>query len=524
MLDYSTPRIINSGDGNDMESKLLIANNIYKSFGAVQALKNVSFEVDSAQIHCLVGENGSGKSTFVKVIAGVIQPDKGEIILNNHKYSKCTVRDSIMEGVQVIYQDLSLFPHMSVAENIATNKLIVQNKRFIDWNEIQKIAREQLDRIGVSIDLKEPVENISIANRQLVAIARALSLDAKLLFMDEPTTALTKSEVDRLISIVLDLKKKGMSVVFISHKLDEVMEVADQVAIFRDGEKVGDFLSSEVDEKMLVYHMTGRKVEWQKYSRKIEDDAPVLEVENLTSEGKYSDISFKLRKGDILGITGLLGSGRTELALSLFGLNPHDSGKITMDGKEYLFTSPEQAIQRGISLVPENRQAQGCYMGKCITDNICSVILDKVKKPLGILDTGKMDSKAKETVKELRIVTENTSTEVQNLSGGNQQKVVFGKWLATLPKVLVLDSPTVGVDVGSKEEIYERIQHFASLGMAIILISDELPEILANCNKLLIMRSGRAVAEFGKAELEAADSQKRIYDIMEEREKANESH
>lgn len=506
-----------------MEPKLLIANNIYKSFGAVQALKNVSFEVAPSQIHCLVGENGSGKSTFVKVIAGVMHPDKGEIILNGHKYSKCNVRDSIMEGVQVIYQDLSLFPHMSVAENIATNKLIVKNKRFINWDEIQDIAQEQLDRIGVSIKLNEPVESISIANRQLVAIARALSLDAKLLFMDEPTTALTRAEVDRLISIVLDLKKRGMSVVFISHKLDEVMEVADQVAIFRDGEKVGDFLSSEVNEKMLIYHMTGRDVEYQKYCRKIEDDKPVLEVENLTCEGKYSDISFQLKKGDILGITGLLGSGRTELALSLFGLNPHDSGKIIIDGKECRFTSPEQAINNGISLVPENRQSQGCYMGKSITDNVCSAILERLRKPLGVLDSGKMEEKAKEIIKELRIVTQSHSTEIQNLSGGNQQKVVFGKWLATTPKVLVLDSPTVGVDVGSKEEIYERIKQFASKGMAIILISDELPEIHANCNKLLIMRAGKAVAYLDKDDLEAEDCHKRIYEIIEEGEKANES-
>jgi simple sugar transport system ATP-binding protein len=497
-----------------MDSKILIANNIYKSFGAVQALKNVSFEVAPAQIHCLVGENGSGKSTFVKLIAGVYPPDRGEIIINGYKYTKCTVRDSIREGVQVIYQDLSLFPHMSVAENIATNRLIVQNKRLVDWREIQNIAQEQLDKIGVSIDLKEPVDNISIANRQLVAICRALSMDAKILFMDEPTTALTKHEVNRLISIVLDLKKKGISVVFISHKLNEVMEVADQVAIFRDGEKVGDFPSYEVNEKTLIYYMTGRKVEYSRYVRKNEGEEPVLEVKGFTRKGNYSDVNLKVRKGDILGIIGPMGAGRTELAMTLFGLNPQDSGKIIMEGKECRFTSPDQASKSGISLVPENRQAQGCFMGKSITDNVCSTILEMVSKALGLLDTKLMDNKAQDTVKELRIVTENVSTEVQNLSGGNQQKVVLGKWITTLPKVLILDSPTVGVDVGSREEIYERIQHFAAQGVGIIFISDEISEILANCNELLVMRSGKVVAYLDSADLEAEDSHKRIYEIM----------
>jgi simple sugar transport system ATP-binding protein len=497
-----------------MNPKILIANNIYKSFGGVQALKNISFELAPAQIHCLVGENGSGKSTFVKLIAGVYAPDSGDIILNGHKYAKCTVRDSIREGVQVIYQDLSLFAHMSVAENIATNSLIVQNKSLVKWRKIQNFAQGQLDKIGVSIDLKEPVDNISIANKQLVAICRALSMDAKILFMDEPTTALTKHEVDRLISIVLDLKKKGISVVFISHKLGEVMEVADQIAIFRDGKKVGDFPSSEVNEKMLIYYMTGRKVEYSRYVRKNKDNKPVLEVRGLTRKGNYSDINFNVRKGDILGIIGPIGAGRTELAMTFFGLNPQDSGKIIIEGKEYRFTSPDQASKSGISLVPENRQVQGSFMGKSITDNVCSTILESVSKAFGILDAIIMNSKAQNTVEKLRIVTENISTEVQNLSGGNQQKVVLGKWITTLPKILTLDSPTVGVDVGSRGEIYERIQYLAVQGVGIIFISDEIPEILANCNELLVIRSGKVVAHLNSADLEMEDCHKRINELM----------
>lgn len=497
-----------------MDSKILIANNIYKSFGAVQALKDVSFEVAPAEIHCLIGENGSGKSTFVNTIAGVHTPDQGEIILNGNKYSKLTVRDSIREGVQVIYQDLSLFSHMNVAENIEINKMIVQNKSLVDLKEVYMIAQEQLDRIGVHMDLKAPIESISIANRQLVAICRALSLDAKLLFMDEPTTALTKKEVDRLISIVLELKKKGMSIVFISHKLDEVMEVADKIAVFRDGEKVGDFSSEDMDEEKLIYHMTGRKVKYSRYIRENNDDQNLLEVKNLTKRGNYYDVSFNLRKGDILGIIGLLGAGKTELALTLFGLNPQDSGKIIVKGKESKFTSPKQAIECGISMVPESRHSQGCYLDKSISDNISSAIFDRIKNKIGVVDNEAVESKAEDSVKTLRIVTKSISTKVKNLSGGNQQKVVLAKWISTSPDILILDSPTVGVDIRSKAEIYQHIQEFARQGMGVILISSEIPEILANCNKIMIMQAGKVVAHLNENDLKLEDSREKIYKIM----------
>lgn len=508
-----------------MNSNVLIAKNITKSFGGIQALKKVNFEVAPGQIHCLVGENGSGKSTFVKVVAGVHAPDQGEIILNGHKYDRCTVADSIHEGVQVIYQDLLLFNQMSVAENIAIDRLVVQNKKLVNWQEIENIAQEQLNKILTSIDLKETVENLSVANRQIVAICRALSMNAKLLFMDEPTTALTKREIDRLITIVLDLKKKGISVVFISHKLNEVMEVADQVAIFRDGEKVGDFPATQVNEQMLTYYMTGRKVEQIKYIHKTKENKPVIETENkpilevkeLTRMGHYYDINFKLYKGEILGIIGPMGAGRTELAMTIFGLNPQNSGKVIVENQECWFISPEQPIKRGISLVPENRQIQGLFLRKDLIDNVCSTILKTFgSNMLGFLDTESMIKKTQDTIKELRIITGSVFTEAQNLSGGNQQKVVLGKWIATLTKVLILDSPTVGVDVGARQEIYDRIQHIATQGVGIIFISDEIPEILTNCNKVMVMRGGRIVANFDSKSLEADDIHKRIYELMYE--------
>jgi len=497
-----------------MDSKILVANNIYKSFSGVQALKNVSFDIAPGEIHCLVGENGSGKSTFVKIVAGVLIPDQGEIVLNGNKYTRLDVRDSIREGVQIIYQDLSLFFYMNVAENIAYNKMIVQKKRLVDWKEVYRIAQKQLDKVGVPMNLEAPVGTLSIAKRQVIAICRALSMDAKIIFMDEPTSALTKYEVERLLSIVLELKKKGTSIVFISHKLDEVMKVADKIAIFRDGEKVSDFKSADVNEEMLIYHMTGRKVDYPRYIRKVNDNENILKVNNLTSKGNYNNINFNIRKGDIVGIIGLLGAGRTEIALTMFGLNPQDSGKIIMEGKEYRFISPNQAINCGISMLPENRQTQGCFFSTSISDNISSAILDRIKNKLGILDTKLKDSIAQDTVKKFRVRTNSIDTEVKNLSGGNQQKVVLGKWIATLPKLLILDSPTVGVDVGTKAEIYEYIQHLANQGMGIILISDEIQEVLVNCNKLIVIRAGEIVAKFNNNDLEAADNRRKIYELI----------
>ena len=480
-----------------MSSKLLIAKNISKTFGGVHALKNVDFEVAAAEIHCLCGENGSGKSTFVKTVAGVYTPDSGEIIFNGRTYHKIGVREAINEGVQVIYQDLSLFSQMSVAENIAINMMVGQDRKYVNWKNIHEMAQMQLNRIGVDMDLKAPIENMSVANQQLVAICRALNMDAKLLFMDEPTTALTKHEVDRLLSIVLELKARGISVVFISHKLDEVMEVADSVSVFRDGEKVGDFSSKEIDERSLSYYMTGRKVEYPRYERKIDDDKPVLNVKNLSKEGHYEDVSMNIRKGDIVGLIGLLGAGRTELALSLFGLNPQDAGSVEVEGQEYRFTSPKQAIAAGISLVPESRQTQGCFLQKDISDNISSAILDKIRNKLGVLDRVYQRNLGQEMIEKLKVVALDAGTMVANLSGGNAQKVVLGKWIATKPKILILDSPTVGVDIGSKAEIYENIQKLASEGMGILMISDDISELMANSNKLYVMKKGRIAGEFG---------------------------
>ncbi|MBU5255561.1 sugar ABC transporter ATP-binding protein [Tissierella praeacuta] len=497
-----------------MENILLSAKNISKSFDGVHALKNVSVEIEKGKIKCLAGENGCGKSTLVKILSGVYTPDKGEINIEGRSYSRLTPITAIEEGIQVIYQDLSLFLHMSIAENIAMNKMLYSKNTFMDWNDIYSIAQEQLDKIGASLDLDTPIRNLSIANRQLVAICRALSLDAKVLFMDEPTTALTKKEVDRLLSIVLGLKEKGISVVFISHKLNEIFQISDSITVIRDGEKVGDFTADELNPKSLSYYMTGKEIGYSRYIRKESDDNKILEVKNLSKKGMFENINFSLRKGDILGITGLLGSGRTEIALSLFGLNPPDSGDILIDNKPLKIDSPTTAIKHGIALLPEDRLTQGLFLESSAKFNITATILDEIKNDFGIIDRTKQKIISTEVVNNMNVNNKDIDLHVKKLSGGNQQKIAIGKWMVTAPNIFILDTPTVGVDIGSKSEIYNKIQEHANNGMGIILISDEIEEVLGNCNKVIIMHEGKIIKYLDETDLDNENIQEEIFQII----------
>ncbi|MGI6020716.1 MAG: sugar ABC transporter ATP-binding protein [Lachnospiraceae bacterium] len=504
-----------------MENALSILNakGIEKWFGGVQALKGVDLEVMPSEIHCLCGENGCGKSTLIKVISGVHSADAGTIVLNGNEYTKLNVRQAINEGVQVIYQDLSLFARMTVAENIAINKMVGSDKKLISWNEINKIASEQLERIGVSMNLKSTVEENSISNRQLVAICRALSMDAKILFLDEPTTALTHSEVDRLLEIVMNLKKSGMSIVFVSHKLDEVMQVADKVTVLRDGILSGHLNSEELGnieqaEKKLIYFMTGKNVNYARYYNPIEGGKTLLSVNNLTRSPQYKNLTMEVKEGEIVGVTGLLGSGRTEFALSLFGLNQPDSGEVVIGDKSGIPKSPREAISRGLVLVPEERQTQGVYMNRSIEDNISSVSLKKVSSRFGVLKTKDVKKIADETINSWRVKAPGRDTTVSQLSGGNQQKVALGRWAQISPRVMIFDSPTVGVDIGSKSEIYEKIQSIASSGVGVILISDDIPELLANSTRILVFNSGQITKEMNREEIESKDARHLIEDSI----------
>lgn len=496
------------------QNALVTLKNVSKAFIGVQALSDIDLTIHEGEILCLVGENGSGKSTLVKIIAGVHSPDKGEIIFGDKTYSFLTPRTAIEEGVQVIYQDLSLFPHMTVAENIAINKSMHDHRRLVDWREVRRIAREQLAKIGVEMDLDAPVGELSIGNQQIAAICRALALDAKVIFMDEPTTALTKKEVERLLSIVMGLREKGMAVVFISHKLDEVMEIADKITILRDGKKVGDFKSTELDEESIIRHMTGKDVTYNKYKRKTADDTVLLQIRDLTKKGHYENITFDVRRGDILGLAGLLGAGRRELALSLFGLNPPDSGEILFEGKPVVIDSPATAKDLGIGFLPEDRYTQGLFLSKDVMQNVSSAILDDISGFAKVVNEDAEKRLAEDSVRTLRIRTSSIKTIVKTLSGGNQQKAVIGKWMAIQPKLFILNSPTVGIDVGAKSEIYERIQGYASEGMALIYISDEITQIVNNCNRVLVMSNGKCVEILEEEDLQHPDVERHIEELI----------
>ncbi len=496
-----------------MPETMLRAEHICKAFVGVQALNDVSLVINSGEIHCLAGENGSGKSTFVKTVSGVYAPDAGTIALNGHVYARLTPNQAMHEGVQVIYQDLSLFDHMTVAENIAISHLRQLGRKTVNWSEVFKIAEQQTRRIGVTLDLNATIRETPMANRQLTAICRALAQNAKILFMDEPTTALTRQEVDNLLNVARELKQKGLAIVFISHKLDEVFAVADKITIFRDGHKVGDFASSELDRKTLAYQMTGRDVEYPRYRRSIRDDAVLMELRGLTKPGHYEDISFQIRKGDILGVTGLLGSGRTELALSLFGLNPPSKGEVLFEGKPADIRSPKHAKKIGIALLPEDRATQGMFRERSIRENLSSAMVDDIS-PGGLLDRTREEALAEDGVKRLRVRTPSVETLIGSLSGGNQQKGVVAKWIGTKPKLFIMDSPTVGVDIGSKAEIYEIIQSFAAEGMAIILITDEIEELLSNANRVMIMAGHRAAALLDEEELGKPGVERQIAELI----------
>ena len=492
---------------------ILSASNISKSFIGVRALNNIDITINAGEIHCLAGENGCGKSTLVKCISGVYTPDEGTIQIEGQTCGSMTPIEAMNHGIQVIYQDLSLFQHMTVAENIAISKLKFENTKIINWKTIKAIAKEQLDKIGVTMDLDETVGEISMANKQMVAICRALAQNAKILFMDEPTTALTKTEVSHLMKVMLELKKKGLAIVFISHKLDEVFEVADKITIFRNGNKIGDFNSSDLDEKSLSYYMTGREIEYPRYHRTYKDNTPILSVDHLTRKGQYEDMSLTVRPGDIIGLTGLLGSGRTELAMSLFGLNKTQAGVIKVNGKEVDINSPMVAKKYGIALLPEDRSREGLFIERKIKENISAPIIDTICKK-GIVNRKKENEIAEKYVEELKVRTPSIETVVGTLSGGNQQKVVISKWIATSPKVFIMDTPTVGIDIGSKAEIYEQIHKFADEGMAIILISDEIQEVMANCNRVLVMAHGKCVVELSEEDLMQEGADKHLAEII----------
>jgi simple sugar transport system ATP-binding protein len=476
-------------------AKFLDLQGISKHFGGVVALRRVDLSLSAGEVHCLVGENGSGKSTLIKIISGVLRPEPGgRIVIDGRAHPHLDPVQSTACGIEVIYQDLSLFPNLSVAENIAIAGHLGA-PRLVNWRTLRATAQAAMARIGAALDPDARVEDLSIANRQLVAICRAMAADARLVVMDEPTASLTRHEVDALVRLVADLKQAGICIVFVSHRLDEVMEIADRVTVLRDGAKVGEFPAQEMDDRKLSTLMTGKAFAYQTRAADSSASDTVLSVRHLSRAGQYADISLDIRAGEIVGLTGLLGSGRTEFALSLFGMNRPTAGEIRLNGKPLALKTNAQAIEEGIAYVSEDRLHLGLVLEQPISSNILITVLDELTNGLGLVPEARRRQTARKWIEDLAIKAPNPEHAARTLSGGNQQRVVLAKWMATEPRLLILDSPTVGVDIAAKDGIYEIVRALAARGVAILLISDETPEVFYHAHRVLVMRRGRLAGE-----------------------------
>jgi simple sugar transport system ATP-binding protein len=498
-------------DEGAMVRPLLSLRGINMNFGGVRALKNVSFDVLPGEVHCLAGENGCGKSTLIKVISGVYRPGEGaEIVFDGETISHMTPGMAQSRGIQVIWQDLALFPEMSVAENIAFQTLSGARPRFVDYGAIRRTAEEALARLGVALDVDRPLKDFAIAQRQIVAIARALIGEARLVFMDEPTASLTQAETDNLLSIVRTLSASGVAVVFVSHRLAEVLDISSRITVLRDGALVGVYPVEGMTQSRITELMTGRTFDQNVRARDVSRNPVVLSLDGLSRPGEFEDISFDLRRGETLGITGLLGSGRTELALTLFGMRRPAAGTITLEGKAVSFASNREAISAGIAYLSEDRLSLGLNQPQSIADNLVMASLDRIL-------TGRLISRHKKRslvmrwIGDLGVKIGAPDDAISTLSGGNQQRVAIAKWLATDPKVLILDAPTVGVDVGARAGIFEIVARLADAGLAIILISDEVPEVHFNADRVIHMAKGRIAGWHDPSEVSLNELEAEVY-------------
>jgi simple sugar transport system ATP-binding protein len=476
---------------------------IHKRYAGVHALRGIDLTIEAGEIYHLLGENGCGKSTLIKIISGAQPPSEGRLVVGGATHDALTPLQALALGIETVYQDLSLLPNLSVAENVALcGQLVAGNgklARRFDRRAVESTAAVALAAIGLPTDahfLSTRVDELPIATRQLVAIARAIATSARMVIMDEPTTALTQKEVDNLVAIIERLRKQGVAVLFVSHKLDECYAIGGQAIVFRDGAKVAQGPIESFTKAQLAHWMTGKDLDGARYRTRSHGQGELLRVDGLGRRGRFSDVSFALHKGEILGITGLLDSGRNELALALAGVHGADSGAIFLDGQTVTLGKPADAIHHGIGYVPEDRLSEGLFLDKPIRDNIVTTVLDKLRSRFGALDARRAQALAEATVKDLQIATPDVDRPVQSLSGGNQQRVLIGRWLAIKPRMLILHGPTVGVDVGSKDIIYRIIQRLAEEGLAVVLVSDDLPELLQNCDRILLMRKGRIANEY----------------------------
>ncbi len=483
-----------------MNASLLKLTGVSKTFPGVRALDNVNFDIRAGEVHALLGENGAGKSTLIKIVSGVYQPDAGTMQVNGKSVVFASPNDAQLSGIATIFQELLLYPELSVAENIFMGHAPTTRLGTIDWKTMRSRAREQLASLDIhDLDVDQAVGVLSVGNRQRVEIAKALSQNARLLIMDEPTAALTGADVERLFRIVGLLRERGVGIVYISHRLEEIFALADRVTVLRDGTYVGTHDVEATTEATLISMMVGRTIDnlYPTQSKTIGE--PLLELQGLTRTPLTRDVTLTLHRGEILGLAGLVGAGRSELAQTIFGITPAQSGSIVLQGERVRIKGPEDAKALGIAYVPEDRSTQGLIREMSIRENVSMAVLDSLVQHF-FVDEARERTLAKQSIDKFNIRASGPEQIVNKLSGGNQQKVVLGKWLASEPRVLIMDEPTRGIDVGAKAEIHRLMSELAAHGLAVLMISSELPEIMGMSDTIAVMREGQIVATYARDE------------------------
>ena len=479
-----------------MEDNILEIRNISKHFAGVTALDNVSLDVRRGEVHALMGENGAGKSTLIKILTGILKADSGEIFFDGEKCVFHNALSAQHAGISTIYQELNMIPYLSVSENIFLGRYPMKHGG-IDWKTMHINAQKLVDVLHIDIDAKKPLNTYGTAKQQIISILRAISLKAKLIVMDEPTSSLDSNEVDILFDIIDKLKSDGVSVIFITHRLDEVYRKCDRISVLKDGQYVGTYVVDELSQYELLTKMIGRKdlaVEQYKQTRRPDAEECVLDVRCITRAPHVNNVSFQVRKGEVVGLAGLLGSGRTEIARIIFGCDLPDSGEIYVSGKKLRLNSPEDALNAGMAFCTENRREEGIFPEISVQKNItvCSL---KNLSTAGFIHSKERKKLSEEYIRRLTIKTPSGEQRIKNLSGGNQQKVILARWLATNPKLMILDEPTRGIDVGAKAEIERLICEFAERGISVLLISSELSELVRNCDRVIVLRDGAIMGE-----------------------------
>jgi len=483
-----------------MSAYLLEMKGINKSFPGVKVLSDVQLNLKSGELVALMGENGAGKSTLMKILGGIYERDAGTIIVKGETQEKMTPDIASSRGIAIIHQEMNLIPHLSVMENIFLGREYTYGKSgFVNWRKMRQETKRWLDQLAIKLDPDTLVADLSVGQQQMIEITKALSMQADILVLDEPTAALTNREIDALFDMIASLKEKGVGMIYISHRMEEIFQVSDRITVLRDGQYVGTVETAETNLDELVKMMVGREITDRFPKVEVQLGGERLRVENLNVKDKLSNISFSIKSGEIVGVAGLMGAGRTEMAKALFGLEKVREGQILVDGKPVRVTRPIDAISAGIALVTEDRKEEGLVLSLSVRENISLPNLQKVSS-LGVMKPRDEQVLSNDAIQRLFIKTAGGEQIVGSLSGGNQQKVVIGKWLAKKPKILILDEPTRGVDIGAKKEIYDIMNRLAQEGVAILMISSELPEVLGMSDRVLVMHEGRITGEFTREE------------------------